>query len=45
MLSEVEQIQIPRKHGKEKPAQEGGEIQTCGQYTKTKNTGRIAKTC
>lgn len=43
MLSEVEQIQIPRKHGKEKTAQEGEEIQTRGQWIRTKKTGRDSR--
>lgn len=36
MLNEVEQIQIPRKHGKEKLAQGGKEMQICNQSHRAK---------
>lgn len=43
MLNEVRQIQIPGKHGNEKLAQEGKEMQTCKQSIRITKIGRDSK--
>lgn len=43
MLNEVRQIQIPGKHGNEKLAQEGKEMQTCKQSNRITKIGRDSK--